>query len=286
MVVMLVLTVLMVVVVVVLMLIMVMIMTATGAVLPVVMLVMMLMLFVVMVVTTTGAVRTMIVGVLSCMLCSQTSQFILQGILVLHGLQDGLAVQVVPGGGDDGGVGVVLTEELHGIQQLLLAHAVSTAENDGSSMLHLVVEELTKVLHVDLALCGIGHGDKGVQLDVGVVQALNSTDDIGQLAHARGLDEDTVGLILHQDLLQGLAEVTHQAAADTTGVHLGDLHAGILQEAAVDADLAELVLDQHQLFALVGLLDELLDESGLTGSQEAGKNINFGHTLPPGKNSL
>ena len=32
-----------------------------------------------------------------------------------------------------------------------------------------------------------------------------------------------------------------------------DLHAGILQETAVDADLAELVFNEHQLLALIGL---------------------------------
>ena len=225
----------------------------------------------------------MVVGVMGGVLSSQTSQLVLQGVLVLHGLQDGLAVQVVPGSSDDGSVGVVLPQQLHGVQQLLLAHAVGTAEDDGGSMLHLVVEELTKVLHVYLALGGIGHGDEGVQLDVGVVQTLDRTDDVGQLAHAGGLDEDAVGLVLRQDLLQSLTEVTHQAAADAAGVHLGDLHAGILEETAVDANLAELVLNEDQLFALVGFLDQLLDEGGLTGSQETGKDINFGHDIPPDK---
>ena len=56
-------------------------------------------------------------------------------------------------------------------------------------------------------------------------------------------------------------------------------YAGLLQEAAVDADLTELVLDQNDLLAGKGLLDEFFDQSGLAGAQEAGKNINFGHSL-------
>ena len=68
-------------------------------------------------------------------------------------------------------------------------------------------------------------------------------------------------------------------AADAAGVQLIDLDAGLLQEAAVDADLTELVLDQNDLLAGKGLLDEFFDQSGLAGAQEAGKNINFGHSL-------
>ena len=88
--------------------------------------------------------------------------------------------------------------------------------------------------------------------------------------------------------MQSLLEVAHQAAADAAGVHLGDLDAGLLEKAAVDADLTEFVFDEHQLFAAVGLGDELADQSGFTGSQKAGEDIDFGHKnkdrpfLPPG----
>ena len=82
------------------------------------------------------------------------------------------------------------------------------------------------------------------------------------------------------DVLEGLVEVAHQRAADAPGGHLGDLDAGLLQKAAVDADLAELVLNEHQLFPGEGLLEQLLDEGGLAGPQETGDDINFGHTYP------
>jgi len=86
-----------------------------------------------------------------------------------------------------------------------------------------------------------------------------------------------VELSLH--VLQRLVEVPHQGAADAPGGHLADLHAGLLQKAAVNADLAELVLDQHQLFAGKGLRQQLFDKSGLAGAKEAGDNINFGHGI-------
>ena len=79
------------------------------------------------------------------------------------------------------------------------------------------------------------------------------------------------------DLAQGLVKVAHQRAADAAGGHLADLHAGILQEAAVDADLPELVFNEYQLLALIGLAEHLLDERGLTGAQKARYNVDFCH---------
>src|SRR5699024_2219451 len=49
-----------------------------------------------------------------------------------------------------------------------------------------------------------------------------------------------------------------------------------LQKAAVDADLAELVLDQHHLLPLEGLTDQLFDQSRFACAQKAGKNIDLG----------
>ena len=53
-----------------------------------------------------------------------------------------------------------------------------------------------------------------------------------------------------QHLPQRLAEVAHQGAADAAGVHLGDLDAGVLEKAAVNADLTELIFDQNDLLRL------------------------------------
>ena len=200
-----------------------------------------------------------------------------QGGVALHGGDELQTGQILPGGGDDGGGVVVLTDQLQGGIQLLLGDAGGAGEDDGGSGLDLVVVELTEVLHVDLDLVGVGHGDGVAQLHIVTHNLLHSAHHIGQLADAGGLDDDTVGVVLADDLLQSLAEVTHQGAADATGVHLGDVDAGILQEAAVNADLAELVLNENQLLALVALGDQLLDQSGLTGTQKAGVNVDFGH---------
>ena len=207
-------------------------------------------------------------------------QLVRQGHL-FNGRQDGLAVQLVPGGGEDGGVGVLLPQHGHGGLQLLLAHLLGPGEDDGAGGLDLVVVELAEVLHVDLHLGGVRHGDEAVQLHVvGLIGGvLHRHDHVGQLAHAGGLDEDAVRVELSLHVLQRLVEVPHQGAADAPGGHLADLHAGLLQKAAVNADLAELVLDQHQLFAGKGLRQQLFDKSGLAGAKEAGDNINFGHGI-------
>ena len=91
------------------------------------------------------------------------------------------------------------------------------------------------------------------------------------------LDKDTVGSIVCKDLFQSLAEVSHETAADTARVHFGYLNACVLKESAVNAYLTELVLDKHQLFALVALLNELLYKSGLSCAQKARENSYFCH---------
>ena len=147
-------------------------------------------------------------------------------------------------------------------------------------MADLVVVELTEVLHIHLDLVDVGHGDEAAQLNIQMLgHALDSAGHVGQLADAGGLDNDAVGVVLLHHLLQSGAEIAHQRAADAAGVQLIDLDAGLLQKAAVDADLAELVLDEHDLLACKGLFDELLDKGGLTGAKEAGENIDLGHSL-------
>ena len=183
-----------------------------------------------------------------------------------------------PGSGDDGSLCIVLSQQLHGSIQLLLRDGIGTGQDDGGSRLDLVVVELTEVLAVDLHLTGVNHSYGVTQGHFLVGHLVHSTDDIGQLANAGGLNQNPVRMVLVNHLLQSLAEVAHQGAADAAGVHLGDVDAGILQETAVNADLAEFVLNQNQLLTGIGLFDHFLNEGGLACTQEATVNINFGHS--------
>ena len=171
----------------------------------------------------------------------------------------------------------MLPQHGNGRVQLALGDGIGTGQDDGGGRLDLVVVELAEVLHIHLDLARVGHGHGVAQRDLVIRHLAHSGDDVGQLAHAGRLDQNTVGMVLGNDLLQRLAKIAHQRAADAAGVHLGDVDAGILQKAAVNADLAELVLDQHQLLPLVAFGDHLFDQGRLARAEEAGENINFCH---------
>ena len=199
----------------------------------------------------------------------------------LHGFEDLRAGDLVPGGGDDDGVAVVRAQLFHRGGHLLLAHILGAGEDDGVGVLDLVVEELAEVFHVHFALGGVGHGDEAVEGHGRFLRrALHGADHVAQLAHARRLDDDPVGVELLDHVVQGTAEIAHQGAANTSGVHFGDIDAGLLEKAAVDADLAEFVFDQHHLLALIGFLEQFFDQRGFSGTQEAGDNVYFRHGKP------
>ena len=207
----------------------------------------------------------------------QLGQLGSQGGLALHGGDQLLSGELAPGGGDDGSNGVVLPQNLYGSIQLGLGNGIGTGQDDGGGSLHLVIVEFSEVLGIDLDLARI-HNSHGIaQGHIRAGDLVHSADHIGQLAHAGGLNDDPIGVVLVDHLGQCLAEVTHQRAADAAGVHLRNIDAGILQEAAVNADLAELILNQHQLLALVALGNHLLDQRSLASAQEAGVNINLCH---------
>ena len=86
-------------------------------------------------------------------------------------------------------------------------------------------------------------------------------------------------MVFPDDLGQRLAEVAHQGAADAAGVHLSDVDARILEEAAIDADLTEFILDENQLLACVSLLNHFLDQRGLACAKKTGVDIDFCHLI-------
>ena len=203
------------------------------------------------------------------------------GAALLHGLHQLLAGELRPRRRDDHGVLVVLADHGDALVELFFLHAVSAAEDDGVGRLDLVVVELAEVLHIHLALRRIRHSHKVAQLHVVRRDLAHGADDVRQLADARRLDQDAVRRIFSDDLFERAAEIADQRAADAAGVHLRDLDPGLLQKAAVDADLAEFILDQDQLLAVVGFLDHFLDERRLAGAEKTGININFCHAKTP-----
>ena len=196
--------------------------------------------------------------------------------LTFHSTNQLSTGQFAPRSGNNSSILIMLTEHIHSLIQLFLGNSIGTGQNDGGCGFHLVVIELAKVLHINLDLAGIRNSYGVAQFHIGYL--FHSADDIGQLTNTGGLDDHTVGMILGNNLLQSLAEIAHQAAADATGIHLSDVDTGILQEAAVDADLAEFIFDENQLLATVSFCDHFLDKGGFTGTQKAGVNIDLCHS--------
>ncbi len=172
---------------------------------------------------------------------------------------------------------IVLPQQLHGGIQLALRNRTGARQHDGLGGFHLIVVELTEVLHINLDLAGIHHRNGVIQHHIMAGDLLHSRFHIGQLAHAGGLNHDPVRMVLLDHLMQGLAEIAHQGAADAAGVHLRNVNTRILQKAAVNADLTELVFDQHQLLSTVGFLNHFLDQGCLSRPKKAGINIDFCH---------
>ena len=223
-------------------------------------------------------VMFVVVMVMMLVVLLQLGKLCCQSGLALHGLHQLLTGELGPGGGDNGSLVIVLPEHGNGSIQLCLGNGIGTGQNDGGSGFDLVVVELAEVLHIDLHLAGIHHRNGIAQRHIFADDLIHGADDIGQLANTGGLNEDPVGMVLRNHLLQRLAEVTHQTAADAAGVHFGDIDACILQEAAVNANFAKLIFNEHQFLTGIAFCDQLFDQRGLTGTQEAGENINFCHS--------
>ena len=203
------------------------------------------------------------------------------GAALLHRLHQLLAGQLRPRGRNDHGVLVVFADHVDALVELFLRHAVGAAEDDGVGRLDLVIVELAEVLHIHLALRRVRHGHEIAELHVVGRDLAHGADDVGQLADAGRLDQDAVGRILRNDLLERAAEIAHQRAADAAGVHLRDLDARLLQKAAVNANFAEFVLNEDELLAVIGFLDHFFDERRLASAEKARININFCHTGTP-----
>ena len=254
----------------------------------VVMVMMLVLILVIIVVMMVVAAALRIVAFLVVVVMMMVMRFFLElrkldgdGAALLHGLHQLLAGELRPRRRDDHGVLVVLADHGDALVELFFLHAVSAAEDDGVGRLDLVVVELAEVLHIHLALRRIRHSHKVAQLHVVRRDLAHGADDVRQLADARRLDQDTVRRVFGDDLFERAAEIADQRAADAAGVHLRDLDPGLLQKAAVDADLAEFILDQDQLLAVVGFLDHFLDERRLAGAEKTGININFCHAKTP-----
>lgn len=91
------------------------------------------------------------------------------------------------------------------------------------------------------------------------------------------LDQQPVRFGLLQQHIQAHL---HRQAVDAAHAAAGDLfehRAGVRQQRAVDADLAEFI-DQYRPAFVFGLMgQQMADGGGFTAAEEAGNQIGFGH---------
>ena len=241
------------------------VMTAAAIVVVVVMVVIVttaaIVIVVVMVVIVTTATMVMMMVVVFFF---HLRQKICNAVRTGHGISQLLTCQLLPRGGDHGTMGIDFPDQLHRLEQFILRDIRGTGEDHRRSGSDLVIIKLAKVAHITFDLGGIGNG--GLKGDLHALHLFHSGDHIGQFTHAGGLDHDSVGGIVCQHLLKGFSEVTHQATADTAGIHFPNFHPGFLQKAAVNADLAKFVLDQGNFLACVIFFQEFCDQSGFSGT--------------------
>ena len=241
--------------------------------------VVMVMLVVVVLVATALAVLVMIVVMMVVMvvLFLKSLYRILNSVLMLHSKENILTVKEIPGGCHDNSISIVLTKETNALGNLLIPCGLGMGEDNRRSMLDLVVIELAKVLHIHLALINVGNGGETVKNCTVILGSLCRADNVRKLTNARGLDDDSIGIILIKNLNKCLGKIANKRTANTAGIHLGYLDTCIGKESAVNTDLAELVLDKNNLLTCICLFNQLLNKRGFTCAKEAGKYINLCH---------
>ena len=208
-------------------------------------------------------------------------EFLGEAVLDLHCLEYLLAVDVIPRSCNDGSMLVQLADHRKSLCKLILAEFLGTAEDYRLGGFHLVLVELAEVLHIHLDLGSVNDSGVGVEHQIVTLDVHDCLQHVGELTNAGRLDEYSVRVKLLQHLRQSLAEISDQGAAYAALVHLCYLDSGVLHESAVNAYLAELVLDEHKLFACVCFLEKLLYKSGLTCSEESGEHIYLCHNTVP-----
>ena len=151
------------------------------------------------------------------------------------------------------------------------------AEHDATRVFNLIIKELAKVLHIHLALRSVYDRRKSVESSVMLLCTLCRLDNVRKLSYARGLDENTVGLIFVDNVCKRLREIAHKRATDASRIHFVDLYSRLLQKSAIDTDSTEFIFNKNDSFTLVCFLDKLLYKRGLSCAEEARENINLCH---------
>ena len=214
-------------------------------------------------------IMVMVVMMLVTCLLEKSLELVVECVFLSHSLNELLSCELVPLCCYDRSCRIESLELLNDFVELILRETCCMAEDKAACICYLIVEEFAEVFLIHLALLSVNDCCEAVELDIVSVDIAHSVYNVAELADAGGLDEYAVGLVFSKHLFKRFAEVSNERAADAAGVHFCYFDAGVLEEAAVNAYLTEFVLDKHELFAFIALVYELLDKSGLTGSEES-----------------
>ena len=227
------------------------------------------MLMLIVVVMMFVLIMVVVVMMLVTCLLEKSLELVVECVFLSHSLNELLSCELVPLCCYDRSCRIESLELLNDFIELILRETCCMAEDKAACICYLIVEEFAEVFLIHLALLSVNDCCEAVELDIVSVDIAHSVYNVAELADAGGLDEYAVGLVFSKHLFKRFAEVSNERAADAAGVHFCYFDAGVLEEAAVNAYLTEFVLDKHELFAFIALVYELLDKSGLTGSEES-----------------
>jgi len=210
-------------------------------------------------------------------LFSQLVELRIQSLVGLHYLEHLCSAELIPVCRNDLGCLVQSSYILYYLIELRRGHSLLMRKEDGACVLYLIRKELSEVLHVHLISLCVNDCGESIELDLFVLEILHSDDDVGKLSYSGRFYEDPVRIVLLNDLVQGLSEISDEGAADAARYHLVDLDSRLPEEACIDSDLSELVLYQHDVLCVIAFGYEFLYKCGLSCSEEPGENIYFCH---------
>src|SRR5688572_14717676 len=150
------------------------------------------------------------------------------------------------------------------VDEIRLVEQHEVGERDLLGGLVQLVDVLFEMLRVD-------HRHDGVELELilEIVVEEERLRDRARIGHARGLDQDVVELVAAlQELSQDADQVAAHRAADAAVVGFEQLLFRADDELGIDADLAELVLDDRDPLAVL-LRQDAIQQGGFSGAKKA-----------------
>ena len=129
---------------------------------------------------------------------------------MLHRLDDLCTRKLIPRCRDDHSTRIVISYKSNAFADFGIRNRFGVAKNDASRVLYLIVEKFTKIFHVHFTLVGIHNGRSTVEFCAVRVRIFYSRNNVGKLTHARGLDKDSVGMILVYNLFERFCKIANQ----------------------------------------------------------------------------